>query len=158
MTAKFAVRALDMPQNYADPGVAQVSVAKVLAQTNTISLFTVVGSIQASLVGVVSTVFGVATKPTLGITGSPTALAAAPAVAITAAVGTVLVLPQSLGAALPVPITATGVKASAYMFEVSNTAITLSCDTSTTGNVTWVLHWAPLATSMNSPGATVTTN
>lgn len=153
----FSLRAVDMGHGKPDPGVCQVSVGKTMAQTNTISLFTVAGSIVCSLVGVISTVFGaVAQRPTLGITGSATAIAAAPAVALNAAaVGTVITVPQALGAALPAPLTATGHPASAVLLEVSNTIITLSSDASTTGAVTWILNWVPL---FPKQAATVTTN
>jgi hypothetical protein len=153
----YALRPIDMPHGYADPGVCQVSFGKTNPQTNTISLFTVVGSIQATLVGVVSTVFGaVAQHLTLGITGKPAAIAAASAVALNAtAVGSVLAMPQVLGGALPAPLVASGHPSSAYMFACSNTIITATSDASTTGAVTWILFWIGLG---DDQAAQVTTN
>jgi hypothetical protein len=153
----YAVRAIDMPHGYADPGVCQVSFGKTNPQTNTISLFTVVGAIQATLVGVVSTALGaVAQHLTLGITGFPAAIAAAPAVALNAqAAGAVIVLPQVLGGALPAPLVAAGHPSSLMLFECSNTIITATSDASTTGAVTWILHWVGLGANQ---AATVTTN
>lgn len=153
----YAIRAIDMPHGYPDPGFAQVSVGKTNPQSNTISLFTVVGSIQATLVGVVSTVFGaVAQHITLGITGKTNAIAAASAVALNAtAVGSVIVLPQALGAALPAPLSASAHPSSACMFACSNTIITATSDASTTGAVTWILCWVGLGSNQ---AATVTTN
>jgi hypothetical protein len=153
----YAIRAIDMPHGYADPGVCQVSFGKVNAQTNTISLFTVVGSIQATLIGVVSTVFGaVAQHITLGITGLPTAIGAAQAVALNAtAVGSVIIMPRALGGAMPAPLTAGSAPNSNYMFACANTIITTTSDASTTGNVTWILHWVGLG---DDQAATVTTN
>jgi hypothetical protein len=152
----FALRAVEVGHGKPDKGIAQVSFGKAMAQTNTINLFTVTGSIVCSLVGVISTVFGaVAQHPTLGITGLPSAIAAAPAVALNAAaVGTVITVPQVLGAALPAPLTAGGAPSACVLMEVSNTVITLSSDASTTGNVTWVLSWVPLYPKQNASVAT----
>jgi hypothetical protein len=132
-------------------------VGKTNPQTNTISLFTVTGSILCDLVGVVSTVFGaVAQHLTIGVTGSPAAIAAAPAVALNAtAVGAVVNTPSALGGALPAPITATAAAGSLMLLEVSNTIITVSSDASTTGAITWILDWVPLSPQ---GGASVTTN
>jgi hypothetical protein len=158
MTAKYALRAVDMPHGYADPGVTQVSVGKALPQGNTISLFTVVGTIQCDLNGVVSTLFGATTKLSIGVTGASGAIASVPAAGTIGAVGGVISMPQSLGGVLPAYINASGHPASLYMMEISNTVITLTADTSTTGNITWIMNWVPLATAANSPGASVTTN
>lgn len=153
----FAVRAIDTSHGRADPGVAQISVGKALPQTNTISLFTVAGSIVCSLTGVISTVFGLGVLHlSLGVTGSSSALAApATASMASAAVGSVIVLPQAIGAALSAPAAATAAPKSAILLEVSNTIITATGDVSTTGNVTWILNWVPLFPKL---GATVTTN
>lgn len=153
----FSIRQVDMGHGKPDKGIAQVSFGKAMAQTNTINLFTVTGAIVCSLVGVISTALGaVAQHPTLGITGSATAIAAAPAVALNAsAVGTVITLPATLGAALPAPLTAGGAPGAAVQLEVANTSITLSSDASTTGAVTWILMWVPLYPKQN---ASVVTN
>jgi hypothetical protein len=159
MGALFAVRAVDMPAGYADPGVCQVSVGKTLPQGATQNLFTVVGTIVCDLRGVVSTIFGASTKLSIGVTGTPGAIAAAPAAGTTGAVGSVIVPPQNLGGLLPAYVSATGIKASCFMMEISNTIITCTADTSTTGAVTWILNWAPLQGSAAvATGTTVTTN
>ena len=153
----YAIRPIDMPHGYADPGVCQVSFGKTNPQSNTISLFTVVGSIQATLCGVVSTALGaVAQHLTIGITGSAALLAAGSTVALNAqAAGSVIVLPQKIGAALPAPVVATGAPSSLVMFECANTIITCTSDASTTGAITWILHWVGLGANQ---AATVTTN
>lgn len=153
----FAIRAVDMAHGYADPGVSQISFGKALPQTNTISLFTVSGSIVCSLVGVVSTVFGVAAlHMSLGVTGTSSAIAAPSSGSLTGtAVGSVFSPPQALGAALPAPSTASAHPASCALMEVSNTIITATADVSTTGAVTWILTWVPL---FPKSGASVTTN
>lgn len=153
----YAVRAIDMPHGYADPGKVNVSVGKTNPQTNTISLFTVVGSIQATLVGIVSTVFGaVAQHLSIGITGNNSILAAGSAVALNAtAAGAVITLPQAIGGQLPAPLIATTARASLVMFACANTIINLTSDASTTGAVTWILSWVGLG---DDQAATVTTN
>jgi hypothetical protein len=153
----YALRAVDTSHGRADPGKCNVSVGKVNPQTTTINLFTVVGSIVCDLVGVVSTIFGaVAQHLTIGITGSPALIAAAPAVALNAtAAGAVINTPSALGGALPAPVVATGAASSLMLMEVSNTIITLTSDASTTGAITWILDWVPL---MPKGGASVTTN
>lgn len=153
----YALRAIDMPHGYADPGLVNVSVGKANPQTNTISLFTVVGSIQATLVGVISTVFGaVAQHLTIGITGKPAAIAAGSAVALNGtAAGAVITMPQALGGAMPAPLIATAARASMVMFACANTVITASSDASTTGAVTWILSWVGLGDDQSGQ---VTTN
>lgn len=159
MSNVFALRAFDMGHGRADPGITQVSFGKTTPQTATGNLFTVTGTIVCSLVGVVSTVLGaVAQHLSLGVSAgtATTAIAANPAVALNAtAVGTVITVPQVLGAALPAPLTASGTPASAVLMEVSNTSITLTSDASTTGAITWILHWVPLFPKHN---ASVVTN
>lgn len=146
-----------MPHGYPEPGVVQVNFGKTTPQTATGNLFTVTGTIQASLVGVISTALGaVAQHLTMGVTGSPAAIAAAEAVALNAtAAGSVIILPQTLGAAFPAPLTASAHPASCSVFTVSNTAITLTSDASTTGAITWILHWVSLSADSS---ATVTSN
>jgi hypothetical protein len=153
----LSLKAVDMPHGYPEPGVAQVSFGKTTPQTATGNLFTVAGTIQASLVGVISTALGaVAQHLTMGVTGSPAALAAAQAVALNAtAAGAVILLPKTLGAAFPAPLVAGGAPASCSFFTVSNTIITLTSDASTTGAITWILHWVSLSADAS---ASVTTN
>lgn len=151
----YALRAIDMPHGYADPAVCQVSFGKTLPQGATASLFTVVGAIQATLIGVVSTLFGAATKLSLGITGSPGGLAAPPAAGVTAAVGSVVILPQALGGIMPTPLVAGAAPKSLYMFACANTIITATADTSTTGAITWILKWVGLG---DDQAGSVTTN
>ena len=154
----FAVRAVDTSHGRADPGKCNVSVGKTNPQTNTINLFTVVGSIVCDLAGIVSTVFGaVGQHLTIGVTGSPAAIAAAPTVALNAtAAGAIINSPSVLGGPLPAPVTVTGASSSLMLLEISNTIITLTSDASTTGAITWVLDWVPLMPKGAS--VTVTTN
>lgn len=158
MSARYGLRAVDMPMNYADPGVSQISLGKTLPQGATISLFTVVGTVVCDLTGVVSTLFGAATKLSIGVTGNSSAIAAPPAAGTIGAVGNVVQCPQALGAALPAYVTATGHASSAFLMEVSNTIITLTADTSTTGAVTWIMNWVPVFGSAVASGVTVTTD
>jgi len=153
----YSVKLADATHGYGSRGTVQVSVGKTNPQSNTISLFTVSGPIVASLVGVVSTVFGVTTQHlTLGVTGNATAIAAGPSVALAStAVGSVIQLPSAIGAALPAPVTVTGAHAGAVLLEVCNTIITATSDASTTGAVTWILTWAPVS---GQYGASVVTN
>jgi hypothetical protein len=142
----FAVRAIDTGHGRADPGHYAINFGKVLPATATASLFTVTGSIQASLVGVVSTVGSVAaTHLSIGITGNNSIIAANGAATFAAvAVGSVFVLPTVLGGQLPAPVTGTGIASSVAMFEASNTIITLTTDATNTGAVTWILTYVPL--------------
>jgi hypothetical protein len=153
----FAVRAVDTSHGYPDKGKCQVSVGKATPQTATANLFTVTGTIVCSLVGVISTVLGaVAQHLNVGVTGSPTAIAANSTVALNAtAAGAVIAMPQVLGGALPAPVIASGTPAGAMLLQVSNTSITLTSDASTTGNITWILSWVPLFPKKN---ASVVTN
>lgn len=134
-------------------GQVTVNPAKALPATTTGTLFTVTGTISATLVGVVSGALGAtATKPSLGITGNNTALAAASAASVASATaGSVFQMPSALGGALPAPVAAQGSAAGEAMFVVSDTNITMTTDATDTGSITWVLTWVPL-----SPGASVT--
>jgi hypothetical protein len=124
-----------------------VNVGKVLPATTTGNLFSVTGSVQVlSLVGVVSTAFSVtAVKPTIGITGSAAAIAAAPAAGYASTTaGSLIQLPAALGGALPAAISASQVAASSQGFEASGTNITITTDATNTGAVTWILVYVPL--------------
>lgn len=141
----FAVRAIDTTHGRADPGKYAINYSKVLPATATASLFTVTGSIQASLVGVSSVIGTTATHLSIGVTGSPAAIAANGAATFAAiAVGSVFVLPAVLGGQLPAPVVATGIASSVAMFEVSNTVITLTTDATNSAAITWVLTYVPL--------------
>jgi len=130
----------------AAPKIA-VQPGKVLPATATGTLFTVTGTVVVlGLVGVVSTVFAAsAVNPTLGITGSNAALAAAPAAAYNAtAVGGAVQLPATLGGALPAAVAAKGAAATADPFILSGTNVTITTDATNTGALTWTLFWMPL--------------
>lgn len=127
---------------------------KVLPATTTGTLFTVTGSVVVlGLVGVVSTVFSATNvNPTIGITGSNAAIAAAPAAPFAStAVGSVIQLPAVLAGALPAAVAAKGSAASFDAFVVKGTNITITTDATNTGAVTWLLLWAPLF--RKSPGS-----
>lgn len=126
-----------------------VNPGKVLPATATGNLFAVTGIVLVTgLFGVVSTVFSAtAVKPTLGVTGNPTAIAAAPAVGIvagTGAVGSVVVPPLTPGGALPVLVAAQTAAAGAGVFVVNAANITITTDATNTGAITWVLQYVPL--------------
>jgi hypothetical protein len=124
-----------------------VNPGKVLPATATGNLFTVSGSIVVhGLLGVVTTV-GSATSvsPTLGITGAAAALAAAPAVPwTTIPVGSVIIMPPTLGAALPAFLSAQSVVAAAGTWTCENTIITITTGATNTGAITWLLIWEPI--------------
>ena len=135
-------------------GQVTVNPAKALPATTTGTLFTVSGTILVTgLVGVISTALGAtATKPSLGITGNNTAIAAATAASVASATaGSAFQVPSALGGALPAPVAAQGSAAAQAMFVVSGTNITMTTDATDTGAITWILSWVPL-----SPGASVT--
>lgn len=135
-------------------GNVTVNPAKALPATATGTLFTVVGTVLVTgFVGVISTALGAtATKPSIGITGNNTALAAATAASVASATaGSVFQLPSALGGALPAPVAAQGSAAGEALFTVADTNVTLTTDATDTGNITWVMTWIPL-----TPGATVT--
>lgn len=124
-----------------------VNVGKVLPATTTGNLFGVTGTVQVlALLGFVQTVFSVTSvKPSLGITGNNTALTAQPAAGyVSTAVGSVIQLPTTLGAALPAAVTGSGVAANQAGFEVTGTNITITTDATNTGAVTWLLVYVPL--------------
>lgn len=147
-----ALKGLTLKQLLAYKGIGvnssvAVNVGKVLPATTTGSLFGVTGTVQVlSLVGVVSTVFSVtAVKPTIGITGSNAAIAAAPAVGYASTtVGSLVQLPAAIGGALPAAISASQVAASSQGFEVTGTNITITTDATNTGAITWILVYVPL--------------
>jgi hypothetical protein len=125
-----------------------VNFGKVLPATATGNLFSVTGTVVITgLFGIVSTVFGItAVKPTLGVTGLPTALAAAPAVAYAStAVGSVVTMPPSLGAALPAAVVANASSVTAVEnFIVTAANITITTDATNAGAITWVLAYEPV--------------
>lgn len=146
-TAKgFAVRDVAQPHGWGPYGQVNVNFGKVLPASTTGAFFTVVGSIMATLVGVVSTVgSATAVSPTIGYTGKPAALAAAPAAPLTTqAVGSVFKLPSPLGGALPVPLVANSGASGESFFTVSNTSLTITTAATNTMAITWILVWAPL--------------
>jgi hypothetical protein len=124
-----------------------VNVAKALPATATGNLFTVTGIVQVTfLVGIVSTITqAVAVKPSLGVTGNTTAIAAQPAAAYNGvAVGGVIVMPLTPGGALPAPVVASATVNGAIRFVVNAAAITMTTDATATGNITWILGYVPL--------------
>ena len=142
----FNVRDVTQPHGWTNYGRVNVNVGKVLPATTTGTVFTVVGTIVATLVGVVTTV-GSATgvSPTIGYTGKAAGLAAAPAAPLTTqAVGSVILLPQPLGGALPVPLVANSAAPGEAFFTVSNTNLTITTASTNTMAITWILTWAPL--------------
>ncbi len=156
-TKGFAVRDATVPHGWQPFGQANYNI-KVLPGTATGNLFAVVGSIQASLVGVVSTV-GSATsvKISLGYTGVTSGLASPLAAGVTTqAVGSIFKLPRVLGSALPAPVTAAGSAASCACFVVSNTTLTVTTDATNTMAITWILLWAPASLGQPVSGITVT--
>ena len=129
---------------------------KALPASTTGTLFTVVGSIVITgLNGVVSTATQASNvSPTLGVTGQPALIAAAPAAPYnTVAVGASIIMPVTFGGALPAPVTSQGSATATERIAVSNTNITITTVTTVTGNITWILSWVPL---MPKGGATVT--
>jgi hypothetical protein len=142
----FKIRDLT-PHGKGETGRRVVNFAKATPQTTTGNLFTVVGSVQVNgLFGVVSTALGaVAQHLTIGADSLPAAIAAANAVALNAnVVGSVFVMPLTLGGALPAPVTASGAAAACEPFVLTGVPITLTSDASTTGNITWVLSYTPV--------------
>ncbi len=141
----FTVRTVDTQHGKAALGHVAVNFGKVLPATATGNLFTVSGAIQASLVGVVSTVGTTATHLSIGVTGNNSLIAANGAATFsTVAVGSVFQLPSVLGGQLPAPVVATGIAACVSLFEVSNTIITLTTDATNTAAITWMLLYSPL--------------
>jgi hypothetical protein len=141
----FAVRTVDTQHGKTELGHYAVNFSKVLPATATGNLFTVSGSIQASLVGVVSVIGTTATHLSIGITGSPALIAANGAAQFSSvAVGSVFQLPSVLGGQLPAPVVATGIAVGISLFEVSNTIITLTTDATNTAAITWILCYSPL--------------
>jgi hypothetical protein len=131
----------------AEIGRLVVNPAKVLPATATGILFTVAGSVVVTgLWGVVTTILSAtAVKPSLGVTGSPAAIAAAPAAAYNAsAVGSVIAVPPAFGGALPAAITAQAGVSGSAMFVANNTNITITTDATNTGAITWMLTYVPL--------------
>ena len=154
----FTLRDVTAPHGWNPFGQVNVNFAKVLPASTTGNLFVVTGSILASLVGVVATV-GSATgvSPTIGYTGKPAALSAAPAAPLTTqAVGSVFKLPAVLGGALPVPLVASSAAAGESFFELSNTTVTVTTAATNTMAITWCLVWAPLTTQPVGSSITVT--
>jgi len=122
-----------------------VNYQKALPQGTTFNIFTVSAPIVVTgLFGVISTVWGGATKLGIGVTGAAAAIAAQPGAGAAGALGAVVIMPTTIGAALPTPITASGQAASSGMFVMYAAAITITADTSTTGNITWVLEYASM--------------
>lgn len=152
------------------PELYRVSVASavVLPATATGTIFTVTGCIAVTgLLGFVTTVLSsTAVSPTIGFTPSagtaqPAGIAAAPSVAYAStAVGSVVVMPTSLGGPLPAPVTSLETATACESFVVENGAITITTASTNTGALTWLLTWVPLFPKTNysagSGGPTVT--
>ena len=130
-----------------ESGRVVVNPGKTLPASTTGNLFTVTGIVQVTfLVGVVSTILQAANvSPTLGVTGLPTAIAAAPAAPYNGtAVGGVITMPLTPGGALPAPVVAQGTANGAIRFVVNAAAITITTATTVTGAITWILGYVPL--------------
>jgi len=157
-TAKgFTVRDVTVPHGWSATGQVNVNFGKVLPASTTGTVFTVVGTIMATLVGVVSTV-GSATgvSPTIGYTGKPAGISAAPAAPLTTqAVGSVFKLPTPIGGALPVPLVASSAAVGESFFTLANTNLTITTAATNTMAITWILVWAPLFLGA-AAGTTVT--
>jgi hypothetical protein len=154
-TNTYNYREVDVGGNHAGQGKITLNLAKALPATATGNLFTIAGSVICSISGVVTTVFSAtSTHISIGVTGNTTALAAPPGSGIVSiAVGSTLILPTPLGAALPAPLVASGTAAgnTAVLVELANTIITVTTDATNTGAITWTLDWYPLTS-----GASVT--
>ena len=124
-----------------------VNPGKVLPASATGNLFAITGVIVVTGIHAIVTTVLTATnvKPTIGVTGSPAAIASAPVAALTAtAVGSVLTPASVLGGPLPVPLSAQGSAPTAGYFVCSAANITLTTDATNTGALTWLLEWSPL--------------
>jgi hypothetical protein len=135
------------PNGAAELSQCVVNPGKVLPATGTGNLFAVTGVVLVTgLFGIVSTVFSVTNvSPTLGVTGAPAAIAAAPVAAMTAtAVGSVLIPAPKLGGALPAAVAAQEAVAAAGVFVVNAADITITTNATNTGAITWVLNYMPL--------------
>jgi hypothetical protein len=124
-----------------------INVAKALPASATGAIFAVTGIVQVTgLFGIVSTATAASNvSPTIGVTGLPAAIAAAPAAPYnTVAVGSVIVMPLTPGGALPAPVVASGAATSTMRFVVNAANITITTLTTVTGNITWVLAYTPL--------------
>lgn len=142
----FAIRDVEFFKAFGEKAQVVVNPGKVLPATATGNLFAITGSVLVmGLVGVVTTVFSItAVSPTLGITGSPAAIAAAPSAAYAStAVGSVITVPPTLGAALPAAVTAQEV-VTGPLFEVTAANITITTGSTNSGAVTWCLAYVPL--------------
>lgn len=136
------------PRSKAENGRTCVNFGKTLPASTIGNIFTIVGCIQVtSLVGIVSTVLQASNvSPTIGVTGLPAAIAAAPAAPYNAlAVGSVLPMPLTAGGALPAAVVGSGNATAACRFIVNAAAITITTATTVTGAITWVLSYAPLS-------------
>jgi len=124
-----------------------VNFAKGIPATATTgNLFGVTGTIVVTgLFGIVATALASATKPTLGVTGFPAVIAAAPTTGFTGATGNVIIMPPTAGGALPALVTSSGATSAASVFIVEAANITITTDVSNaSGNITWVLEYVPL--------------
>jgi hypothetical protein len=145
MTALLTVRSVGALQVHGEYGHVAVNSAQVLPASTVTTLFAVTGTIVCSLVGFITTVLSAtAVSPTLGVTGSPAAIAAAPASPYTAnAVGGVIIMPPTLGGALPAPVTSAEVVGAVDQMEIKDTNITITTGATNTGAITWILSWTP---------------
>ena len=152
MSTLLAVKSVGYQQVHGEYGHVAVSTGKVLPASATGNLFTVTGTVLCSLVGVVTTVLSITSvSPTIGITGSPAIIAAAPAAPLAStAVGSLLVMPTLLGGPLPAPVVASEVVVSAVFMEITNTIITITTGATNTGAITWILSYAPLFPKHNA--------
>jgi len=151
----FIIRQVNPYKGFGAAPSQVVNFGKVLPATTTGNLFSVTGPVLVlSLVGVVTTAFTVtAVKPTLGYTGAPAAIAAAPAAGYASTVvGSVVEMPATLGGQLPAAVGSSGAAASLGGFIVgAATTITITTDATNTGALDWLLTYIPL--QRKYPGA-----
>jgi hypothetical protein len=124
-----------------------VNPGKVLPATATGNLFAVTGIVVVNAVfGFVSTVLGAtAVHISLGVTGSPAALAANPVATISGtAVGSVFTMPPALGGPLPQPVAVQTAVTASNIFVVNAANITITTDATNAGAITWLLSYEPL--------------
>jgi hypothetical protein len=134
-----------------------VNFGKVLPATATGNLFAVTGTIVVNgLVGIVSTAFAItAVKISIGVTGANSAISAVPASGYASTVvGSAIVMPLTLGGALPAAVVANAAITSAQCFMCTAANITITTDATNTGAVTWLLSWESV--SPKNQAATVT--
>src|SRR5512135_1922723 len=146
--AGYRVRSLT-PHGHAEHGRIVINVNQALPQSNPADLFTVTGTVLVTgLFGVVTTqIQAQNVSPSFGIGADNVAISAVPAVPWNGnAVGSVVIMPPSKGAALPALKTIdTAATSTMAQFVVHDTIITWTTLANDTGNVTFVMSYIPLS-------------